>query len=141
MRLPSKITGTNAGGPRQLPMRPHNTTMTFLRHSAFVTRLAIFGALLPYAIAVIPSVMIGSLGYYQSFTGANILTLDTVTRWVTVGAFALGAVLCWPWFKVRLVATRSSVLWIALGVAAVRAQFVVVFFVRFMVYYAPGGPL
>ena len=116
--------------------------MTPTRHKSSTAMLAAFGVALPYAVAVLSIVLfresVRSMDYY---TSGRLTTWDTVTAWLTFGAFLFGAALCWPWLRARLAGSSSRVRWIALGVAALAAQFVAVFVVRFLVYLSSGGIL
>lgn len=75
------------------------------------------------------------------YTSGRLTTWDTVTGWLTFGAFVLGAALCWPWLRARLAGTSSKVRWIILSAAALLVQFIAVFVVRFLVYLSSGGIL
>jgi hypothetical protein len=112
------------------------------RSSPSATVLAVFGLVLPYAVAVLSIVLfkesVRSMDYY---TSGKLATWDTVTGWLTFGAFMLGAAFCWPWGRVRLARATSRAGWVTLGVAALAVQFVAVFVVRFLVYLSSGGIL
>ena len=75
------------------------------------------------------------------YTSGRMTTWDTVTGWLTLGAFVLGTALCWPWLRARLTGTSSRVRWISIGIAALVVQFIAVFVVRFLVYVGSGGIL
>ena len=104
--------------------------------------LAAFGVALPYAVAVLSIVFFReSVRNVDYYTSGRLTTWDSVTGWLTFGAFVLGSGLCWPWLRARLAGTAVKVRWIAFSVAVLVIQFVAVFVVRFLVYLSSGGIL
>ena len=66
--------------------------MTSTHHYFAPRTLAVFGVALPYVVAVLSIVLfresVRSMDYY---TSGRLTTWDTVTGWLTFGAFVLGA--------------------------------------------------
>jgi hypothetical protein len=113
-----------------------------IRRGALVGPLAIAGVALPYIIAVLGTVLFReSIRNVDFYASGQLDKLDNVTGWLTFLAFVLGSALCWPWWSTRLAIAHSRIRWVSLGVAAVIVQFVLVFVVRFVVYYTFGGIL
>ena len=69
--------------------------MTLKRRNSPGAMLAGFGVALPYVVAALSIVLfretVRSMDYY---TSGRLRTWDTITGWLTFGAFLLGAALC-----------------------------------------------
>ena len=129
-------------GIGRLSVRRHDNTMISTHRYFAPGTLVVFGVALPYVVAVLTIALfresVRSMDYY---TSGKLTTWDTVTGWLTFGAFVLGSALCWPWLSAHLAGTSSRVRWIMIGIAALVVQFVAVFVVRLLVYLNSGGIL
>lgn len=108
--------------------------------AAWATPLAIFGVLLPYAVAIVPIVLFRrEIRSHDFYLAGKLATFNMVTGWLTVAALVLGIVPCWPWLQISCRAAESRILWVA-GIAVVAfIEFVAVFTVRFWLYVSSGG--
>ena len=86
---------------------------------------------IPYVVAALPTMLFD----VRSMDFHKLMAWDAVTSWLTIGAFVLGAALCWPWLKLRLTGTSPRIRWIAFGLIALVVQFAAVFVVRLFVFW------
>jgi hypothetical protein len=106
--------------------------------------LAAFGILLPYAVAVGRTVLLGNkvgdLDYYRS--GALARWDERTTR-LTLAAFGLGLACCVPLIRLGLAGrSRRARLLLTLGLVLVAvAHLIAVIVVGFLFYYNAGGIL
>ncbi len=104
--------------------------------------VALFGFLLPYAVGIAGSAMLGdnvrSFNFYRS---GQLAASDDATTVATLTAYGLGLLAFVPWLGpcwIRLTLKRRAYLCGGLMLFAV-LQFVAVFVVRFFYYIHSGG--
>lgn len=103
---------------------------------------AVVGILLPYAVAIGGTAILGDkVGSHEFYASGQLQVWDDATSVATLIAYGLGLLACIPWFwgywtrlttKGRLGMSCGAVLFAAV-------QFVAVFVVRFLYYIHSGG--
>lgn len=104
--------------------------------------LAAFGVALPYIVISLSVLLFrGRIGNTEFYASGKLARWDTVTGWLSLGAFAFGLALCWPFVRQMLAASSSRVLLVVGITIFCLLQFVGVFGFRAVLYVISGGIL
>jgi hypothetical protein len=106
-------------------------------------RLAVVGILLPYAVGIASTAVLGNkVGSFDFYSSGRLRAWDEVTSIATIVAYGLGLLACLPWLWEHSTKNFTTMGRLCMGctlalLAAV--QLVAVFVVRFLYYVHVGG--